>query len=129
MYNVGTILFVRYQKLQQESENPDSVCNARRTDTLFFRPCVSHVECEIDKNCPFLLFLQSIENEEYRNLVHFEKTDMIHILELIDHHLCSYSHFPDFEYVLRVLIIKNYICSVLLFQVESLFQEFPIMDS
>ena len=49
----------------------------------------SHVECEIDQNCPFWILL---ENCEKRNV-----TIKCETLHLIDEHFAAYSHSPEFK--------------------------------
>ena len=51
---------------------------------------VRHSECEIDKNCPFLILL---DFEDKRG----KTKENLDVLHSIDHHFCSFSHFDEFE--------------------------------
>ena len=55
---------------------------------------VRHTECEIDKNCPFVILLDCDDKCGKTN--HKENLD-IDVLHSIDHHFCSFSHFDEFE--------------------------------
>ena len=80
------------------------VCSKKTLKNYFFLAefcwCIfSHYCCELDENCPSLIYLERVENiSKISNLK--KKSKQINIvknLDLIDEHFSSYLHFTNFK--------------------------------
>ena len=62
---------------------------------------IRHSQCELGTNCPCVVLLEFcekiIEEESEQTLVLTLTTTERNILEIIDEHVSSYSHFTDFD--------------------------------
>ena len=102
--NVGVIVLILASKSRKNMEY--QVCEKllfSLNHILCFFAIVRHVECEIDRNCPFLVLFQFVEEtvsigySDDRKSDQISQNDLDLILYSIDDHCRSFSHFIDFK--------------------------------